>query len=281
MSVDEPPAGSPSAIAPRIERAGGARSDTGASPGRWVGGSTRAAHATVRLFCFAHAGGGAAFFFPWRQALAPGVDVRPILLPGRESRVREPPARQVEELLEPLCVALADCLDLPYALFGHSTGAVVAYEAARRLTATASRPPALLIVSGRRAPGLPNSRSRFSELPDGELRRALRDLNGTPDALLEHPELLAAMLPTLRADLELNERYQPLAGARLECPVFGYLGAADRHVGHAELVAWQRTTTGPFRARCFEGDHFYLKGTPPHFLQTLAADLADVLSDVK
>jgi medium-chain acyl-[acyl-carrier-protein] hydrolase len=235
----------------------------------------------VRLFCFAHAGGGAAFFFPWREALAPGVDVRPILLPGRESRVREPPARQVEELLEPLCVALAGYLDLPYALFGHSTGAVVAYEAARRLTATASRPPALLIVSGRRAPGLPNSRRCFSELPDAELRRALRDLNGTPDALLEHPELLAAMLPTLRADLELNERYRPLAGERLECPVFGYLGAADRHVGHAEVVAWQRTTTGRFRARCFEGDHFYLKGTPPHFLHALAADLADVLSDVK
>lgn len=239
---------------------------------RWVAGSP-APNAMLRLFCFAHAGGGAAFFFPWRRALAPETDVRPILLPGRETRAHERPASRIEDLIDPLCDALARYLDLRYALFGHSTGAVLAFEAARRLTEHGARAPAALIVSGRRAPGLRSSRHSFSALARPDLLAALRALNGTPEALLEHGELLEAMLPALRADLALNESYRPLAGPRLGCPIIAYTGRADAHVDHSELFAWHAMTGGPFTVRCFDGDHFYLKGDRPDVTGALATDL--------
>lgn len=269
-------------IVSRAESVGGALSDGDAwgrqrppAGGRWiVGGDPPSTEAKLRLFCFAHAGGGAAFFFPWRRALAPDIDVRPILLPGRESRAREQPHRRIEQLLDPLCDALGACLELPYVLFGHSTGAVIAYEAARRLSAGGLRSPSALLVSGRRAPGLTSSRPAYSEMSHQELLAALKDLNGTPDVLLEHPALLEAMLPTLRADLEINEHYRPLAGPALTCPVVAYLGTADRHVDHSELVAWHGRTSGRFIARTFEGDHFYLKGDRPDVMRALAEDLA-------
>src|SRR6266498_628486 len=105
--------------------------------GPWLGGDAgvSATQAAVRLFCFAHAGGGAAFFRPWRLSMVPDIDVRAVTLPGRESRVHEPPYRRIEQLLDPLCAALEPHLDRPYALFGHSLGAVLAYEVARRFSA--------------------------------------------------------------------------------------------------------------------------------------------------
>lgn len=257
--------------------------DGAASPptpalGRWIaGGDALIPEAKLRLFCFAHAGGGAAFFFPWRRALAPDFDVRPILLPGRESRSREQPYRRIEDLLDPLCDALAHRIEIPYALFGHSTGAIVAYEAARRLTEHAQRPPVALLVSGRRAPGLESSRPAYSQLPRRDLLLALQDLNGTPEALLEHTELLDAMLPTLRADLELNEHYRHLAGSPLTCPITAYTGTVDKHVDHSELVAWHGRTSGRFTVRTFEGDHFYLKGDRPDVMRALAEDLGRAL----
>ena len=125
----------------------------------------------MRLFCFAHAGGGTSFYRPWRAALAPGVDAAPVLLPGRETRFRETPYRRMEELIPPLCAALAPQLDRPYALFGHSMGAIVAFETARWFSARGAG-PACLIVSGRPAPRVANPRRRFCALPDEQFLAA-------------------------------------------------------------------------------------------------------------
>lgn len=242
--------------------------------GRWLAGDPREAPgAALRLLCFAHAGGGAAFFFPWRRALGPRVEVRPVVLPGRESRSREPAFRSLEALLGPLCDALAPHLDRPYAMFGHSMGAVVAYEAARRLAA-AGCPPALLAVSGRRAPGAPRTRRPFSGLPDRDFLAALAALNGTPAEVLGDDRLLHAMLPTLRADIELNERYARLPGPPLACPLVAYAGSSDPEVDLEELLAWHEETSGPFTLRSFAGDHFYLKGARADVMSALRRDLA-------
>jgi surfactin synthase thioesterase subunit len=242
--------------------------------GLWVGGEMRdvAPNARVRLFCFAHAGGGPAFFRGWRQELAPDIDVRPVLLPGRESRRREPPYLRMEQLLDPLCEALGPHLDRPYLLFGHSMGAAVAFEAARRLSGTAGRRPSGLLVSGRRAPGVPQRR-RFTGLPDADFVAALAGLGGTPPEVLDHPELVNLLLPTLRADFELNESYRPLPGPGLDCPVAAYMGADDPEVDRAELLAWHQETAGEFTMRVFPGDHFYLKGRRPDVLSALRQDL--------
>lgn len=125
--------------------------------GLWVVNDARVedSGAARRLFCFPHAGGGPSFFRPWRAALRPETAVRQILLPGREFRLEEPPFRRIADLVEPLCTALRPYLDRPYALFGHSMGAVVAYEVARRFSGAGVAGPTCLIVSGRRAPCSP------------------------------------------------------------------------------------------------------------------------------
>jgi len=250
-----------------------------ADAGRWFGGGsgTASPEARVRLFCFAHAGGGSAFFRPWRLALAPEVEVRPVVLPGREGRVHELPYRRVEQLLDPLCAALEPHLDRPYAFFGHSLGAILAYEAARRCSIGPGPGPVALVVSGRRAPRLPNHRPLFCTLPDPEFLAAVGALGGTPPEVLGEPQLVRMVLPALRGDFELNEAYQPLPGPRLRCPVAAYMGADDPEVNRAELLGWHAETSGEFTLRVFSGGHFYLKGARADVRTALRQDLDRVL----
>jgi medium-chain acyl-[acyl-carrier-protein] hydrolase len=246
-----------------------------AETARWLGSDWQqtADGATARLFCFAHAGGGAAFFRSWRAALAPSVDVRPVLLPGRERRFDDVPYRRMEHLLEPLCAALEPHLDRPYALFGHSMGAVIAYEVARRFSGGSRPDPICLLVSGRQGPRARSSRRLLWELPDDQFVTEVGRLGGTPPEVLEHPELLEMFLPALRADFELSETYQPLPGRRLTCPVVAYLGTDDSEVEHDGLLRWYEETTGDFTMRVFSGDHFYLRGGRADVLSAVRQDL--------
>ena len=234
--------------------------DTVAAP-RWIAGPPSAADAPLRLFCFAHAGGGTSCYRPWRAALGPAIDTAPVLLPGRETRIRETPYRRMEELIPALCAALEPQLDRPYALFGHSMGAIVAFETARWFSARGAG-PTCLIVSGRLAPRVDNPRRRFCGLPDEQFLAALAALGGTPSAVLAEPQLLKMLMPALRADFELNETYRPAAGWRLTCPVVAYLGADDPEVEPAEALRWREETTAAFTLRVFPGGHFYLADRP-------------------
>jgi surfactin synthase thioesterase subunit len=242
---------------------------------RWVAddGPAESPGAPRQLFCFAHAGGGPAFFRPWRAALAPEIAVRRVLLPGRERRLEEPPFRHITELVGPLCAALEPYLDQSYALFGHSMGAVVAFEVARWFSRSSRPHPGCLIVSGRRAPGLASSPRRLSELPDEEFVAEVGRLGGIPPEVLSEPELLKMVLPALRADFELAETYQPLPGGPLDCPVVAYLGTDDPEVDYAGVLRWREVTTGEFAIRVFRGDHFYLKEGRPDVLEAVRDDL--------
>lgn len=242
-------------------------------PGHWIAGGTGRNDADVRLFCFAHAGGGSALFRAWAASLPSNVDVCPVVLPGRESRIREMPYNRMEQLVGPLFEALRRHADRPYALFGHSLGAAVAWEIARRFSAAGCPEPAVLFVSGRRAPQLPTSRRRFSDLPDDAFLAELAKLNGTPPEVLDQRGLVELFLPGLRADFELNECYRPLAGPRLSCPVSALLGDADPEVDPAEMDAWREATSGAFTIRVFDGDHFYLKGPRPEVLDAVREDI--------
>jgi surfactin synthase thioesterase subunit len=229
--------------------------------------------ASWQLFCFPHAGGGPSFFRPWGASLQPEITVRRVLLPGREGRLEEPPFRRIADLLDPLCAALAPRLDQPYALFGHSMGAMVAYEVARRLSAADIPRPACLIVSGRGAPGPARDRRRLSALPDDELATEVARLNGMPSEVLGDPELLGVLLPALRADYELVETYHPLPGGHLDCPVIAYMSTSDPEVTYTEMLAWRDVTSGEFSMRVFRGDHFYLKGGRPDVLRAVREDM--------
>ncbi|GAA4617066.1 thioesterase II family protein [Saccharopolyspora hordei] len=219
----------------------------------------------IRLFCFPHAGGGTAAYRPWVGALGPEIEVVPVALPGREARIAEPAHRSMDTLAELVTRELASSLDRPYAFFGHSMGAGLAWEVARRTG------PLGVIASARRAPQLPTRRRLVSDLPDEQFVAALRGLEGTPQAVLDDPELVELLLPTLRADFAVSESFQAPEGRKLHCPVVAMAGEDDSELDRDELEAWRDATTGPFRSRWFPGGHFYLANGAPDVLAEVRA----------
>lgn len=236
--------------------------------------------APLRLLCFAHAGSGAAFFRPWRDALLPEVDVCPVLLPGRESRITERPFNAMDDLMDPLVEGLSAYLDRPYVIFGHSVGAAIGYEFARRLTGGPGRAPAGLLVSGRRAPQTPVRVPHRHMSDDASFMASVAKMGGTPPEVLRRADLMRLFLPTLRADFQLNETYRWQPGPPLPCPVVALTGDQDPEVSVAEMREWQRLTSGGFTLRVFPGDHFYLAGPQPDVAAALRADLRRLAESV-
>jgi len=216
--------------------------------------------ARVRLFCFPHAGVGASVYRPWAAELPQDVELCAVQLPGRETRLREPPFRDLRELVDATLEQIAPMLDRDFALFGHSMGACVAFELARRLEGGDGPGPARLFVSGRRAPSIPPSEPPMHPLTDAQFVEEIRRrYNGIPDEVMQHPELVALLLPCLRADIEMLERHSHRPSAPLRCPVSALGGAQDPVVSAAELGAWKEETAGGFSLRLFPGQHFYLQ----------------------
>ncbi|WP_336213795.1 thioesterase II family protein [Nonomuraea sp. LPB2021202275-12-8] len=211
----------------------------------------------LRLVCFPHAGGAAGFFKTWGTRLPDGVELYGVQYPGRQDRLREPPATTMDELAGPAADVLEPMSEVPLALFGHSMGAAVAHETARRLEAVLDGPLAGLIVSGRPAP---DRLHRTDVHLGGEqaLLEDLRRLGGTSEEVLDDPALRELILPTLAADYRMIETYRPRDLTPIRTPVCACVSDADPEVEPDEAAAWERHTTGPFRLRLFPGDHFYL-----------------------
>ncbi|HWK89893.1 MAG TPA: thioesterase domain-containing protein, partial [Longimicrobium sp.] len=233
--------------------------------------------ARLRLFCLAHAGGGASAFRGWADALPPEVEVCLVQLPGRENRIREAPFDRLEPLVEALAEAVQPFLTLPFALFGHSNGALIGFELARTLRARGQPGPVHLFASGRRAPDAGQLRAPTAHLPDIAFLDTLRELGGIPDALVEHPELLQLLLPTLRADVALNEAYVFTDEAPLACPITGYAGDLDPRAAPAEMEGWARHTSAGFALRRFAGGHFFPQTHRAEVLRALSADLGSLV----
>ena len=215
--------------------------------------------AGLRLFCLPHAGSGAAAFYRWKRELA-GIDVCPVLLPGRELRLREPSLEDATELVDSLVEATAQHLDRPFAIFGHSMGALLAYEWALRIQDAGLRQPMCLFVSGREAAHLPFGHRNLNSLKDERFIEELQRRYGGSSAVFEDAELRGVFLPILRSDLRLVEGYRPSAEALLACPIVAFAGREDRSVADAGLEAWSELTQGDFEQRRFDGDHFYHLG---------------------
>ena len=227
--------------------------------------------APVRLVCLPHAGGSAGFYFPLARALAPRAEVLAVQYPGRQDRRGEPAATDLESLADHIAEELLPRTDRPYALFGHSMGAVVAFEAARRLRA-AGHGPAELFVSGRRAPSL-NRDNDPQPATDDEVIAEIRALNGTGDTLLEDPETLRMILPALRADYRALGRYRYRPGSPLDCPVTAFTGDRDPKAGVDEVRAWHAHTTAGFELHVLDGGHFFLVDRQAEMLRVLTERL--------
>lgn len=226
--------------------------------------------ADLRLFCFPFAGGGASLFRLWPDRLPAWVELCAMQLPGRESRLREPTHQRIGSLIDGLVDALAAELDKPFALFGHSMGALVAFELARELRRQNLPSPRLLIASGRFAPQLRPRRPPIHALPEVAFREELRLLDGTPQALLDHSELMGLFSPIIRADLAVNETYAYTEEPPLDLPILALGGLTDPWVHQDELEGWRLQTSDRFERQQFAGGHF--------FLQTATAEMLSVLS---
>jgi medium-chain acyl-[acyl-carrier-protein] hydrolase len=212
----------------------------------------------LRLFAFPYAGASAAIYRPWVKELPPQIELWAVHLPGREARISEPGIPSIAGMAAALAAGLRDFLDMPFAFFGHSMGALLAFELSRQLRREALPLPRLLAVSAHRAPHLPNRRPRTYDLPPDEFLAEITRLNGTPVTVLEHQELLDLLLPTLRADFEAVETYAYTPGAPLPCPIRAYGGVDDPEVSRAEIEPWREQTSGTFSVSMFPGDHFYV-----------------------
>jgi surfactin synthase thioesterase subunit len=229
--------------------------------------------AKVRLFCFPYAGGGASVYRTWGDVLPPSIEVCAIQLPGRERRLAEPAFRSMAPLTAALTEALEPYLDRPFALFGHSMGATIAYEVARRCQSELRRRVCCLLVSGRSAPQISLSDPATYCLSDDDFVAEIRQLDGTPEEVLANAELMALMIPLLRADFELIETYRQLPGERLDCPVFAFGAEDDVNVSQEELAAWREITTDDRGTEplMFHGGHFYLHSQQQALTRAIAS----------
>jgi medium-chain acyl-[acyl-carrier-protein] hydrolase len=233
--------------------------------------------APARLFCFPHAGGAASAYFGWGRAL-PELEVVSLQIPGREGRMREPLLVDSSILVTRLADALETRLDRPYFFFGHSMGALMAYEVALELRRRQCPLPSHLYVSGRRSPTLPDPCVQLHRLPDRELVRELnRRFAGLPSAITEDAELLALFLPIIRADVTLLETHALSVGAPLDVDASAFGGIADPGTTLDLLGAWQALLARPLTVRHFPGGHFYLHQHRAEFLRVFSADLRDQL----
>lgn len=211
-----------------------------------------------RLFLFPYVGGGASVFRKWDSAFPKDWDLCPIQLPGRESRINEPLYTRLDALAETLAEDLQPWTDIPYMVFGHSMGTLIAFEFMRALRRKGCREPEHLFVSGFAAPHVRRSGDRVRNRTDEEVCELLQDYAGTPPAVLQDEELLPWILPKVRADFELIETYVYRDEAPFHCPITGFCGRQDPVVSTADIEAWKKQTVHHFHCYRFPGDHFFL-----------------------
>ena len=180
-------------------------------------------------------------------------------------------------MVESVASHLSGELTPPFAFFGHSMGSILAYELACLLRRNGLPQPVHIFASGRRGPQVPRRYEPFHELPDDQFIQRLRQLNGTPEELFQHAELLAFILPTLKADFAVCENYLYRGDERLDCPVTGLGGLDDPDISREDVSAWGAITRGRFRAEMFVGDHFFLNTSRSAVLAAVAADLRKTL----
>lgn len=225
------------------------------------------------LVCFPHAGGSASAYFSLSAALSASADVLIVQYPGRQDRLDEPAIEDLREMADQAVKALAPWLHRPLALFGHSMGAALAYEVALRMERGQGHGPAGLIVSGRAAPSVRQDRG-IHRMDDKGITEHMAELAGTPPALLADKDLLAILIPPMRADFKAVETYQDLPGSKVGCPISSYCGEQDTDVPRDGFLRWGEHTTAECTASFFEGGHFYLQSQEPHVARAISRDLA-------
>jgi medium-chain acyl-[acyl-carrier-protein] hydrolase len=225
---------------------------------RWIARPRPAVSPTLRVICFPHVGAGGAAFNSWLDRLPAGVELCVIRMPGRENRLREPLIddwRVLFDLLEP---ELAPLLDRPFAVLGHCSGSVLAYELSRRLRAAESPEPILLVLSSTEAPAERKIDDPLHMLPDRELISRVIEYGGMASEVIDDPGLMEMFGRILRADYRVIERLEYSAGPPLDVPITVIGGRHDEFVSCQAMAAWSAETTREFSLHLLNAGHYIL-----------------------
>lgn len=214
--------------------------------------------APMRVFLFPFAGGNASALLPWQAAFGSGLELRVAQLPGRGIRLFDPPVADLSELVGRLARAVTDLADRPFLFFGHSVGALLAFETTRLLRRTGRPAPVSLWMSGAEGPQTRLLHRHLHQLEEAELIEALREYNGTASEMLADRELMQLVLPGVRADFALSEQYRYRPEPPLDLPISVLLGESDPYVEPERAAGWAAETSGPVTVHRFAGDHFFL-----------------------
>lgn len=236
--------------------------------------------AVLRMFCFPYAGGGAQGFAKWPANLPESVELCALQLPGRETRMRELPLSSADSLVSAMMPALLPLMDKPFVLFGHSMGAIVAFELARRLEEVHGIVPECLIASARVAPHVAIPRPPINRLAQAEFIDGLKSMNGTPKEILEDEGLMALISPMLRADFAVHEEYVYSPGPPLLCDILAFGGLQDSEAGRAGVGAWSDYTAKKFALRMVPGGHFFIQSAQSLFLRMLSTELHQITTNL-
>ncbi|WBC14938.1 alpha/beta fold hydrolase [Micromonospora sp. WMMA1998] len=266
--IAELPAEKQAALLQRLQRRRGVAPPDAASD-RWFFRRRPDPQARMRLFCFPYAGGGAGVFRTWTDELPPDVEVLAAQLPGREARVGEKPFTRIGPLVDALATAIRPHLDRPFMFFGHSMGALVAFELARHLRREHLPQPDRLMLAAYRAPQLPNPNIKIYHLPD-EVLKVVLQTDGTPQRILQNDELMRAMLPTLRADFELCDTYEYREEPPLDYPLSIFGGTEDVRISAGDLDGWRAHAGAGCTFTRVPGGHFFVHSAQDLLLAAIA-----------
>jgi medium-chain acyl-[acyl-carrier-protein] hydrolase len=225
-----------------------------------------------RMFCFPYAGGNATLFRNWKNYFREDVEIWAVEFPGRSCRLSEPAYTSVRPLVDELANVVSEWLDKPFVFWGHSMGALIAFELSCKLADQIGKQPEHLFVSARSAPQFPSTEPTYT-LPYDKFVQELHRLEGTPPEVLENEELLTILVPLLRADFQLVQTYQYQHTYTLTCPITAMGGVNDKDVSREQLEGWKSVSSGPFKLQMFAGNHFYLHHSERLILDFVARQL--------
>jgi medium-chain acyl-[acyl-carrier-protein] hydrolase len=231
----------------------------------WFEHLSRTKTPMLRVFCMPYAGGSADIYRGWQRWFPEQIDICLVHLPGRGTRVREEPFTQLTPLVKAIAAHIGGEIKVPYALYGHSMGALISFELGRELFGKHHNSPAHVFVSGCRAPQWPKTEPPTFNLPHDKFIHELKRLNGTPREVLDDRELMEVFLKILRADFEIVDTYEYHPKERLSCPITVYGGLQDEDVSVESCRAWQEQTSANCKVHMFEGDHFFMRDPQSEF----------------
>jgi medium-chain acyl-[acyl-carrier-protein] hydrolase len=233
----------------------------------WVSATLpRSNHHKANLFCFPYAGGGVVAYHAWKNLLHPDIALLRMQLPGRETRLREKPFTAFFPLIKALISAIAPWLDSPFVFYGHSLGALIAFEVARMLRDLGKPLPFHLFISSFRAPHLPDPDQMISKLPENQFIECLKQYDGIAPAIVTNSELMEIYLPILKADFSILSSYHYTQKAPLPCPITAFAGLSDPKISAEEIAEWQDHTTGRYNSHFFPGGHFFINESQSEML---------------